>query len=321
MKKGYVYILLATFLFSSMEIALKLVTNVFNPVALTFLRFLTGAIILLPFAVKGLKERKLKLNKSDFKFFVLEGFICVVVSMTFYQLAVLNCKASIVAVLFSCNPVFVIPFAYFILNEKIYKTTIVCLVISITGMIVIMNPFNMTSSVSGIIFTVLSAITFALYGVIGKKRSVRYGGIISSCFCFLSGSLEMLILILISKIGFISAFLANSKFKIFANINILQGIQMHTLPNLIYIGVFVTGLGYTFYFLAMEKTSAATASLVFYIKPALAPILALTILHESIALNTIAGIILIIVSSCITFISNNRHAKYITETASQEEAV
>jgi drug/metabolite transporter (DMT)-like permease len=51
----------------------------------------------------------------------------------------------------------------------------------------------------------------------------------------------------------------------------------------------------------MEETSASTASIVFYIKPALAPILALIILKEAIDLSTIIGIVLIIIGSIINF--------------------
>lgn len=308
MKKGYVSIFLATILFSTMEIALKLMTNQFNPVQLTFLRFLIGALVLSPLAAKNLRVRKLSINKDDIKFFMLQGFICVVVSMTFYQLAVVYGKASIVAVLFSCNPIFVIPFAYFIVKEKIYKHTLLTLALSIIGIIFIMNPFNMTNSIKGILFSLLSAVMFALYGVIGKTRSSRYGGVMQTCFSFLAGSIEMFILILVSRISFISSHLANSGLNVFASIPILKGITLSSIPGLIYIGIFVTGLGYTFYFLAIEETSAATASLVFYIKPALAPVLALIILRESIADTTIAGIISIIIGSTVTFIANKRQA-------------
>jgi drug/metabolite transporter (DMT)-like permease len=67
--------------------------------------------------------------------------------------------------------------------------------------------------------------------------------------------------------------------------------------------VFVTGLGYTFYFLAMEVSSAATASIVFFIKPALAPILALIILHEQITLTKGIGILMILIGSLISLLS------------------
>ncbi len=42
MKKGYMYIALTTLIFSTMEIALKLVSDDFNPIQLTFTRFFIG---------------------------------------------------------------------------------------------------------------------------------------------------------------------------------------------------------------------------------------------------------------------------------------
>lgn len=320
MKKGFLYIILTTFLFSTMEIALKLVSNQFNPIQISFLRFLIGSIVLSPIAIKCLKDRKIKLNKNDLAFFSLTGFICVVVSMTLYQLSLLYCSASFVAILFSCNPVFVIPLAYFLLKEKFYKHTVVSMIISILGMVLIMNPLHLSISVLGVSLVILSALTFALYAVVGKEKSQKYGGIIMTCISFFMGSLQMLALILISKINFVSDFLANHGLKDFANIPILQGINLQTLPSLVYIGIFVTGLGYTFYFLAMEETSAATASVVFFIKPALAPILALIILHEAIALNTVAGIIFIIVGSIVNFIGNNKQQEIDVSLDEEEEA-
>lgn len=317
MKKGYLYIILSTILFSTMEISLKLVSGKFNPIQLTFIRFFIGGIMLLPLAISNIRRRKISIDVKSLKFFALSGFICVVISMVLFQLAVLNGKASVVAILFSCNPIFVIPLAYVMLNESVYKDTIASMIISMLGIIFIMNPFNMGGSVKGIILTLLSAVTFALYGVIGKRRSSEYGGIVLSSFSFIMGSFEMFILIMISKISFVSSFFDEKGLKIFANIPIMQGISLSTIPSLIYIGIFVTGLGYTFYFLAMEETSASTASLVFYIKPALAPILALIILKEVITVNMIIGIGLIIVGSCITFVFNNKRNK--TELEEEEE--
>jgi len=301
MKKGYWFIILAAFLFSTMEITLKIVSNQFNPIQISFLRFFVGSILLLPLALKSLRRRKLSLNKDDFAFFLLTGFICVVVSMTFYQLAILYCKASLVAILFSCNPIFVVTFAFFIIGEKLYKHTIISMVLSIIGMICILNPFNITLSLQGIIFIMISSITFALYGVISSTKSKRLGGVVLTCFTFLMGSLEMLILILITKLNVVSNFLSANGLKEFSNVPIFHGITLQNIPILAYISIFVTGLGYTFYILAMEETSASTASIVFFIKPALAPILALIVLKESIALNTIVGIIFIIIGSIINF--------------------
>ncbi|MCB2295632.1 DMT family transporter [Clostridium algoriphilum] len=309
MKKGYWFIILSAFLFSTMEIALKMVSTQFNPIQISFLRFFIGSILLFPLAMKSLRKRGISLSKSDFKFFLLTGFIFVVVSMTFYQLAILYCKASLVAILFSCNPVFVVTFAFFFIGEKLYKHTIISMVLSIVGMICILNPFNMTIGFMGIVFIIISSVTFAFYSVISNKRSEKFGGVVINCFTFLFGSLEMLVLILITKLSFVSSFFSSNGLKEFSNVPIFHGITLYNLPILAYISIFVTGLGFTFYTLAAQETSASTASIVFFIKPALAPILALIILKEAIEINTIIGIVFIIIGSVINFRATSKRSK------------
>lgn len=309
MKKGYWFIILSAFLFSTMEIVLKMVSNDFNPIQISFIRFFVGAILLSPLAIKKLKSKKTSLTKDDILFFSLTGFICVVVSMTFYQLAILYCKASLVAILFSCNPVFVVTFAYFLIGEKLYKHTIISMVLSIIGMICILNPLSMELSLKGTIFIIISSVTFALYSVISNKKIEKFGGVVITCFTFLIGSMEMLVLILITKLDFVSSFFSGIGLNEFSNIPILQGITIENIPMLAYISICVTGLGYTFYILAMEETSVSTASIVFFIKPALAPILALIILKEVIALNTTIGIVFIIIGSLINFRATSKLTK------------
>lgn len=104
MKKQYIYVALATILFSTMEIALKYIAGEFNPIQLTFARFFVGGLVLLPFAWSQLKKHGDKLTKKVVAHFALLGFLGVFISMTFYQLAVFNTKASVVAVLFSRTP-------------------------------------------------------------------------------------------------------------------------------------------------------------------------------------------------------------------------
>lgn len=304
MKKGIFYILLSAVLVSSTEIALKVISMDFNPLQLNFLRFIIASIVLVPPAVKGLKARHCRLKKADYAFFALTGFICVVVSMIFYQLAILYSPAAKVAVLYCCNPVFVVLFAFFLLHEKIYKHTIVSLIVSILGIVVLMNPFHMTGSILGFAFTMISTVTFALYSVVSRRKSSQYGGIVTSCFSFLFGSAEMLMLILISRIPFVSQAFTQHGLKIFASVPLLQGLDTHTLPTVILIGAVITGLGYTAYFLAMEETSTATGSVIFFIKPVLSPIFVLIFIREPITVSMAFGIALIFAGSLNSFISD-----------------
>jgi drug/metabolite transporter (DMT)-like permease len=308
--KGYVYIAVATILFSSMEIALKTVSGRFNALQLNFLRFLIGGLFLLPFALHSLRKREVSLGFRDWLFFALSGFTCVALSMTLYQLAIQYCKASIVAVLFSCNPVFVIPLAAIFLKEKIRGATIASLAASVAGMVVIMNPLGGGLAGSGglgagIALTLGSAAIFAVYGVMGKARGGRFGGLATTAFSFILGSAELLVLIALSRLPPLARTLVDAGLGAFAEIPLFRGLDLGVLPVFAFISLCVTGIGYAAYFMAIESSSATAASLVFCIKPALAPLLALAILGESIAPTTIAGIILIAIGSSIPFMGSH----------------
>ena len=80
--KGFLYIVIPMFLFSSMEIALKIAGGQFNPVELNFIRFLIGGLALSPFAVLHLKKNGIKMSAYDLGRCALTGFVIVVVSMT-----------------------------------------------------------------------------------------------------------------------------------------------------------------------------------------------------------------------------------------------
>jgi len=309
--KGYACIVLTTVLFSTMEIALKAVSGRFNPLQLNFLRFAAGGLFLLPFAVRDLGKRGTRLGARDAGFFALSGFACVVFSMTLYQLAVVACKASIVAILFSCNPVFVLFFAAVFLKERIRGYHVATLGLSLLGMLCIVDPFRpgLEAGPAGLALSVGAAVAFALYGVMGKTRGVRIGGLATTAFSFLFGCAELLVLIAASRIPALAGALRARGLGGFADIPLLSGIDLGILPVFAYICLCVTGIGFASYFVAIEATSASTAAVVFYIKPALAPLLALAILGEAIVPSTAAGIALIVLGSGISFAGARRVEK------------
>lgn len=301
MKKQYIYVALATILFSTMEIALKYIAGEFNPIQLTFARFFVGGLVLLPFAWGSLKKHGDKLTKQALAHFAFLGFLGVFISMTFYQLAVFNTKASVVAVLFSSNPLFVLLLAYLLLREPITKHQAAALALDILGILIIINPFNTKLSPLGVLFTMLATIFFSLYGVMGKRRCKEYGGLVVTCFSFLLGSLELGLVIALGNWAPAAAFLEGCGLSVFANVPFFQGYTLANLPIALYIFIAVTGIGYTAYFKAMEA-SAGTASLVFFFKPALAPLLAFLLLGESIPLEMLLGILLILAGSLLSLL-------------------
>lgn len=297
MKKGWIYIVISTILFSTMEIALKEIAGDFNPMQLTMTRFLVGGVFLIPFAASAMKKRGVHIEAKDLRFFALLGLLGIAVSMTFYQLAIADTNASVVAVLFSCNPAFVMLFAAPLLHELIRRRNVIAIILEVIGIIVIINPFHVQIGVPGIVLTLLSVLTFALYGVLGKRKCAKYGGVAVTCMSFLFGSLELVAFAGLSHIPAFAGVMAANGLGAFANIPFFTGYSLENLGFVLYIFIGITGAGFASYFTAMEKTSANSTSLIFFFKPVLATLLAFFVLHEVIPYNMVLGIVLILVGS------------------------
>lgn len=299
---GYVYIALATLFFSTMEIALKTVAGNFNPIQLNFTRFLVGGLVLLPVAARMLRRRQTRVDAAALGTFAWLGFVGVTVSMTLYQLAVENANASVVAVLFSSNPVFVLLFAFLILHAAIMRQHVIALILECLGIVAIINPLHTDISLSGIVYTLLATITFALYGVLGARSVARFSGVVVTCGSFLCAALEMLALIALSHTAPVAEALGAHGLAHFADIPLLAGYNARSLWTMLYVSVGVTGAGYACYFMAIQTTSPIRASVVFFLKPALAPLLALLVLGESIPFHMAVGIVLILLGSLVSLL-------------------
>lgn len=292
MKRGYVYIILTALAFSTMEVVGKTIANQLNPLQLNFLRFLIGGIILLPFAIKELRARKVSLTVNDFLFFALTGFLGIAFSMSLFQMAVVYAKASEVAVIVSTNPIFTVPFAYLILKEKLPANALLALALCLVGLGFFLNPLGgIHSDLTGIWLAILSALTFSLYGVISRIRVEKYGSFALNSLTFLVACAMLFVYLTVRHIP------------------TFTGITASNIIQVAYMGIVVTGLGYLFYFLAMKETSAVTASTVFFIKPALAPILSLIFLHEVMKVNTVIGVLCVLAGSFVMLRGKSQAAR------------
>jgi len=288
MKKVYIYIFLTAFLFGTMEVSLKLAGSSMDSFQLTFLRFMIGGLFLLPFALLEMKRNQTKLNLKDIGYLFLVGIVGVSLSMLFFQLGVVRCNASTASVLICINPIFTMVFAHFIANERFNKRKAVVLVFGILGIIFMIRPWDMQAgnTGAGIVLLLLAALFFGLYTVMGKLSVQKMGLIAQTSISFILGSTILLIIIL------------------FMHRPVIAGV-VDNLGMVVYISIFVTGFGYYFYFGAIKNSDATTGSIAFFIKPCIAPVIAVIILGDMLLWNTFVGIGLILVASYL----NIREAK------------
>lgn len=289
MKKVAIYIFLAAFFFGTMEVSLKLAGNELDELQLTFLRFMIGGLLLLPFALAEMKSRENHISLKDYGYMLLLGIVCIPMSMVLFQLGVMRANAATAAIIMCVNPLFTMFFAHFLISEKMKRKNIISLALSITGILFMINPFNMQegNTLKGILLVLAGAFIFGLYSVMGKISVSRIGLITQTSLSFILGSLVLLLILWISGRP------------------VIAGIWPDNIKIVIYLSVFVTGLAYLFYFKAIECSNATTGSATFLVKAAIAPVLAVIILKETLGLISIVGIILVLLGAiCNIFLKD-----------------
>jgi len=271
-------------MWSSLELSGKLLAEQMTPYSITAWRFLIGGLVLLPFALRDVAKKEIKVNASSMLKLGLLGILNVVISMLLLQFAIQYGKASLTAVIVSMNPLFVSVFAHLILKERVNKHHVLSLVLGALGLIVIvLGEKDILQSTFqnlpfGIVFAILASITFALYTVLTKKAIASYGNLFTNSFTFLSGAVILTII------------------NMFLKIDMSFELSLSNVLIILYLGVFVSGIAYILYFNAMEALTAYKTSLYFFLKPALASILAYFFLKEMLSLVQIIGIIFVMLA-------------------------
>ena len=274
-----------------MEVACKVGGSSLDPYQLTFLRFLIGGAVLLPFAVVDLRRKGVRPTGRDLLVLAGVGFLGVTVSMVMFQIAVNSSNASTVSVLFCVNPFFTMLFAHFLTDEKLtrYKALILC--IALVGILFMVRPWDVQAgnSMWGMLLMLLAALVFGAYTVAAKVSQQKLGLMAQTSISFLAGSAELLVVILIMGRP------------------VLEGVSGN-LPIILYTGLIVTGLGYFCYFKAIELGGASTGAFAFFLKPAIAPVIAVIVLHETILWNTVLGICFVLAASLLNIMHTRRMA-------------
>jgi drug/metabolite transporter (DMT)-like permease len=297
-KNGYLCIINTVLLFSTYEVVSKTLVGKIDPFQVNFIRFLLGGIILFLFL---LYKRDLKIDRKEILVIVLVGFINVVVSMNLLQLSLYmkGAQASLCAVIFSSNPIFVSIFAYFLDKEKFNPVKLGGLIFGILGIVIVFyDKLNIDSiDVRSPIYALLSAVFYGLYTVLGRKQAVKIGSLKMNSYSFIAGSLLLLPVLLIVK-----------------GTNVIQ-FDYSGAVQVIYLAVFVTGIAYLTYFKGLSVLGAGKGSMVFFIKPALASGIAIVFLKEQPSIYLASGTILILAAIILVLNSEKIADKYSQTTA------
>jgi drug/metabolite transporter (DMT)-like permease len=284
MIKSYLSIFFAAFFFATMEVVSKIVGFKMNAMQLIFLRYFIGGVFLLPFALHDFRKRQNVFTKSDWLYLLLLGIVLICVSMTLAQLGIMRINANLAAVIACMTPVFTMLSAHVIGIEGFTRRKALALLLDIVGLVIFADPAKIlsgNSSVVGILISLGGAMAFGLYSALGKKRVEKIGGMCQNSFSFLLGSGILLVILLATGTP------------------VIKGVGADNIWPILYLGIFVTGVAYVCYSKAIELSGPSIASVTFFIKPVLAPIIACIILSEAITVNVIVGVLFVLAGSVV----------------------
>jgi len=271
--EGYLALLVGITLFSTVEVAVKLIGPVIPPLRLAFMRFmLTGLILLIP-SIRTIRLWVHPPSFRDFGVLILLGVIGVTFSLGLYHLSLHYLQANVGAIVFSANPVFVALFAPFILGERPTWRKTIAVGLGLAGVCVFLWGPGQSSEgwTQGIFFMVGSMISFALYSVLSKKFMPRFGAKVITCFAGLFGGL---LILPFSWVMEGAPFVA---------------ISMVTIVKLFYLSGIATVLAYILYFFGMVQVGASKGAMFFFLKPLLASICAYFVLGEQVTPQILIG--------------------------------
>jgi drug/metabolite transporter (DMT)-like permease len=277
--RGVAYLVATVLLFSTYEVTSKLLGPGMGPLSISLWRFLIGGLALLPFAIADLRSPGApSLGAKALLCIAGLGFLNIVLSMGMIQLALTMTPASVTAIIFSSNPLFVAPLAALFLRERLNGRVFVALALGLagTGMLFLGKPLPGVNGALGPLLTLGSGFLFALYSVLTKRFMAKsgLGSVVVTPLSFIMGSVLLLPI-----------------FPLFGQA-ILFPAPMY-LPALAWMSVMVTGVAYLLYFKGLELLPASSGTLVYFAKPPLATLLAFFALGESLGWQHAASIALV----------------------------
>lgn len=274
----YFIIILQQLLASFTHIIAKDVTSSVEPSVVLFFRSLVAAIFFYIWVL--FRNNKIKIDSKDYLTFIVLGILNIPLNQYLFLVAIKLSTAPNLALAYAFTPIFVFIIAHFFLSEKITALKSIGIGIAVVGSAILLSEegFDVSSDVFiGNILGGLASISWALYTVIGRDISRKYGAVFST-------SITMQIGFILYAIIFF--FLPNK-----VNITTITAIEWLEIA---YLGIFSSGIAYVLWFMALKKIDAGKVAVFNNLQPLLTTILAFFLLSQKISLEFILGGLLII---------------------------
>ena len=275
--KGYIQVVAASVLYGSIGIFIRLIGNI--PLgSIIFYRLLFGLIAMALYLSLCGRFNEIRLKENKRYIFMLGLFEAGAVLTYFYS--VRYTTVSMAVLLLYTSPIYVTLLSPLLLRENIMLHSIFALILSISGVILVIRPDSLAESMDtiGVTFGLIAGLLYALTILISRTLRDHYTGTAQATW-----SMAVSIILFFPYSRAVS-----------------PAVLLDNLYLLILFGLIPTALGGVLYFNGLGLIRAQSASIISLLEPVSAVFFALVILNEPVHLTTLLGGGLILAGALLT---------------------
>jgi len=274
---GHIFTFITIAIWSTAFVGNKVLLSYLTPIEIMIYRFALAFIIMLIIYPKFSLPKSLK--EESFFFFL--GLLGVFIYFLLENFALKYTQATNVGLFMGAIPILT-AFASFYINkdEKITKNLIIGFVIAFIGIsMILLEGKEFKIRFIGDMLALLGAITFAFYSAILKRAPKNLNSIIITRKSFFYGLILMLFYYLLDG----------------NRLNLGSLKEPIVYANIIYLGIFSSGLAYILYQQGVKRIGAISASNYIYLVPLLTAVTGIIVLNEQLTTTMlIAGALILI---------------------------
>lgn len=256
----------------------KMALNYTPPILFAGLRTVLGGLILLLFALPNYKKLRFK---ETWHLYFISALLNIIIFYGFQTVGLGYMAAGLFSAIVFIQPVLLGIFSWMWLGESMYGLKIIGLILGFAGVAIISaGGFTGDISAIGIFLALGSAIGWALGTIFVKKTGTRVDSIWMVTLQLIIGGLFLLCV--------------GSGVESWSSIQW----QIPFISNLLFISIFVIAFGWLAFFTLMGSGEASKVGSYTFLIPLIAIICSSFLLHESITVRLLIGLLFIVISIC-----------------------
>lgn len=253
-------------------VVMKVANDFFAPELFVTYRFISGAIVLIAFALL----RKLPIPPKKYRWWIiLTGALQIAFCSVAMQICFNYLSAGLVAMLNYTMPIWVTILAKIFLNESLTLQKIIGIALSITGIVLLLND-DLNGNVFAILFALSAAIGWAISNIIMKIKFVGFDLISLTTWQMTAGAIILTIYSLIF-VDFSSSIWS-----------------LTSIACIAYNGILGSALAFFLWIHILTHMEASKASVSILGVPVVGVISGIIFLNESLTLLALIGMLLIL---------------------------